>query len=801
MRLSINRGASPLELPNTLTRGGPLPRSVRVAHSLCSFALLIITLFFALPLSAQDNPSNLTITGTVLDPTRSPVAGAHITAVATDRSRTVSTQSDEQGRFTIVLDGRAYTLILTADGFTTVSQTVAAAGTTMPREFVLQVEGVRETVNVNAGASIVSGATRMPAPVRDVPQSLTIVTQEAIADQLMMSIGDVVRYVPGITAHQGENNRDDVIIRGNRSSADFFVNGVRDDGQYFRDLYNLERIEALKGPNALIFGRGGGGGVVNRVVKEAGFQPLRAFMMQAGGYENKRLTADVGQPLSDNVALRLNGMFEDSASFRRGVELDRTAINPTVTFTPTSRTRLTLGYEYLRDRRVADRGITSLDGRPAPVDASTFYGDPDRSHVRADVHLATAAIEHRAGSFTFRNRTLFGNFDRFYQNFVPGSPTADRARVAMTAYNNASDRTNIFNQFDVVSTLSTGRIKHTLLIGTELGRQATSNFRSTGFFNDRTTSIEVPFDNPAVNVPVTFRQNTTDADNRVRANVGAIFVQDQAELSGHFLVLGGVRADRFTLRYHNNRNNDTLSRTDTLVSPRLGVVFKPLTNLSTYASYSISYLPSSGDQFSSLTIVTQQLKPEKFNNYEVGVKWDAPAGLSVTGAVYRLDRINTRSVDPNDPTRIVQTGEQRTNGFELGISGAVTRAWQMMGGYAYQDAFVTSATAAARVGAQVAQVPHHTVSLWNNYQLHPRASAGLGIVHRSDMFAGIDDSVTLPGYTRVDLAASLSLSKRWRLQANVENLFDLEYFVNADGNTNITPGFPRTLRFALAATF
>jgi catecholate siderophore receptor len=770
-------------------------------RSFASSVLLIVSFLFALPLAGEAVAQDVTLTGTVLDPSRTPITGAQVRAVATDRSRTVTARTDDRGRFTILIDAREYTLLITADGFASWSETFNAANASGPREFVLQVQRVRETVNVQAGSSIVSGATRMPAAARDVPQSITVVGEEAIKNQLMMSVGDVVRYVPGITAHQGENNRDDVIIRGNRSSADFFVNGVRDDVQYYRDLYNLERVEALKGPNALIFGRGGGGGVVNRVVKEASFQPLRAFTFQGGGFGHKRVTADLNQQASNSVAVRVNGMFEESASFRERVELDRAGITPTVTFTPTTNTRMTVGYEYLRDRRVADRGITSLDGRPAPVDSSTFYGDPDRSHVRADVHLATAAFEHRVGSITLRNRTLVGNYDRFYQNFVPGSATADRARVAITAYNNRSNRTNIFNQFDVISTLSTGRIRHTLLIGSEFGRQATSNFRNTGYFNDRTTSIEVPFDDPAVTSPVTFRQSATDADNRVRANIGAVFVQDQANFSDRLLVLGGLRADRFTLRYHNNRNTDTLSRTDNLVSPRLGVVFKPMGSLSAYASYSISYLPSSGDQFSSLTVVTQQLKPEKFNNYEVGVKWDALASVAVTGAVYRLDRINTRSVDPNDPTRIVQTGGQRTNGVEFGVNGTITPAWRVMGGYAYQDAFVTSATASARAGARVAQVPHHTLSLWNNYQLHSRVSAGLGVVHRSDMFAGIDNVVTLPGYTRVDLAGYLTMTRRWRLQANVENLFDRRYFVNADGNTNISPGFPRTLRLALAATF
>jgi catecholate siderophore receptor len=417
------------------------------------------------------------------------------------------------------------------------------------------------------------------------------------------------------------------------------------------------------------------------------------------------------------------------------------------------------------------------------------------------VHLATAAVEHQIGRVTLRNRTLVGDYNRFYQNFVPGVPAPDRTRVSLSAYNNASERTNVFNQFDVFSTFSTKGLKHTLLIGSELGRQNTDNFRNTGFFDDLTTSIQVPFDDPRVELPVTFRQSATDADNHVQARIAALFVQDQVALSERLLVLGGVRADRFTLRYHNNRSGDTLSRTDDLVSPRAGIVFRPVEGVSTYASYSISHLPGSGDQFSSLTEVTQQLKPERFNNYEIGTKWEPRTGLEVTAAIYRLDRINTRAVDPNDPTRIVQTGAQRTNGFELGIGGRIAKGWNVRGGYAFQDAFVTDATAAARAGAQVAQVPHHTFSLWNSYQLHARASVAAGVTHRSDMFAGIDNSVTLPGYTRADAAAYFSLTRGWRLQANVENVFNRRYFVNADSNTNISPGYPRTLRLALAASF
>jgi catecholate siderophore receptor len=266
-------------------------------------------------------------------------------------------------------------------------------------------------------------------------------------------------------------------------------------------------------------------------------------------------------------------------------------------------------------------------------------------------------------------------------------------------------------------------------------------------------------------------------------------------------IVVGVRYDYFDLKYHNNRNGDDLRRIDNLVSPRVGVVFKPLTELSLYGSYSVSYLPSAGDQFASLTTITQQVEPEKFTNYEFGVKWDVRRYLSLTSAVYRLNRTNTRATDPNDPTRIIQTGSQRTDGFEVGLTGNITRAWSVAGGYAYQDAFITSATTSAVAGKQVGQVPHQTLSLWNKYQILPRLGAGLGLIYRSDMFATVDNTVTLPGYTRADAAVFYSFNERWRLQGNIENLTDRKYYVNADSNTNISPGSPRAVRVGLIARF
>ena len=196
--------------------------------------------------------------------------------------------------------------------------------------------------------------------------------------------------------------------------------------------------------------------------------------------------------------------------------------------------------------------------------------------MRAGVNLASAVVEHQAGRFNIRNRTLFGDYDRFYQNYVPGAVTADKQSVSISGYNNATKRRNLFNQTDVTFQASTGSVRHTFLAGAEVGRQLTDNFRSSGFFNNTTTSILAPLSNPTINTPVTFRQNATDADNHIKTNLGATYVQDQIEINRYLQVVTGVRFDYFDLQFHNNRNNQDLRRIDRLVSPRAGVIVKPI---------------------------------------------------------------------------------------------------------------------------------------------------------------------------------------------------------------------------------
>ncbi|MGH9905862.1 MAG: TonB-dependent receptor domain-containing protein, partial [Pyrinomonadaceae bacterium] len=582
--------------------------------------------------AAGAQSKSVSLSGRILDQNSAAIPGARIIALASGRTAAV-TMSDKKGEFSLLLDAGEYTLTVVAEGFAENSKQVRVGETGSPsEEIVLQVAGSTATVTITDmggyQTSFTSSATKTLTPLRDLPESVTVVSREVIKDQSMQSIGDVVRYVPGITAIQGENNRDQVVIRGNSSSADFFVDGVRDDVQYYRDLYNLDQLEALKGPNAMIFGRGGGGGVINRVTKQAGFASQREFTFQGGSYGNKRVLGDVNHPLNDTVAFRLNGLYENSNSFRDHVNLERMAVNPTFTIAAGKQTQIRLGYEHFRDYRTADRGIPSFQGRPSDVPISTFFGDPDQSRVSAKVNVISGGVDHHAGNLNIRNRTLFGDYDRYYQNFVPGAVSADKARVNISAYNNATHRRNLFNQTDLIQIFRTGSVRHTVLAGFEFGHQVSDNLRKTGFFNNTLTTISVPLDNPTTSIPMTFRQNATDADNHVVANIAAAYAQDQIELSRRIQLLAGIRFDRFSVRLLNNRNGDRFKRIDNLVSPRLGLVVKPLPALSFYTSYSISYLPSSGDQFSSLTSITQTLKPEKFSNYEVGAKWDVRRTLS-----------------------------------------------------------------------------------------------------------------------------------------------------------------------------
>lgn len=664
-------------------------------------------------------------------------------------------------------------------------------------------------------ATSTSTATKTNTLLRDVPQAISVVTNELIKDQSIRSLSDAVRYVPGVGVSQGEGNRDALVFRGNRSTGDFFIDGIRDDAEYYRDLYNTDRIEVLKGANGMIFGRGGSGGVVNRVTKEANWNPSKEFSFQGGSYNQKRMTADVGYVINDRAALRLNAVYEDAGSFRDGVNMERLGIAPTVTLKPTNRTKIVANMERFHDDRTADRGITSVIGRtgeitgPVDVHRSQFFGDPRRSHANINVLSFNTFIEHKFESgVTLQNRTNYTTYDKFYQNVFANGGLDTLSSVSLGAYNNATTRDNVFNQTNLLYSLNTGPISHTLMAGIEVGRQETHNRRETGLFDSRdasSTSISVPLSNSVTHLPIVFRNRNSggdvDALNRSVVNVTSLYIQDQIEIIPQLQVIAGVRYDLFEVDFQQkNGPRDHLKTRDDLIAPRFGVIFKPFDPISFYASYSQAYVPRAGDQLASLNVTIETLKPEKFTTLETGVKWDIRPDLALTGAVYQLDRTNVINSVIGGQTFLSKG--QRTHGVEITLTGQLTPKLSVMGGYAYQVGELTNDVfAVAKKGASVAELPRHTFSVWSRYDFTPRIGAAFGVIYRDDMFASLTNKVRLPDFTRVDAALFAQLSKSFRAQLNIENLLDTKYFAAAHNDFNISPGAPITVRASLIANF
>ncbi|HVF37471.1 MAG TPA: TonB-dependent siderophore receptor, partial [Sphingomicrobium sp.] len=582
------------------------------------------------------------------------------------------------------------------------------------------------------------------------------------------------------------------------------------DVQYFRDFYNVDRIEVLKGPNAMIFGRGGGGGIVNRVTKRSSVNQYRQLVGSVDSFGGVRLTGDFDQPLSATIGGRLNVMYENGDSFRRHIDLERYAVYPTVGTMVGSDTRIDLGYEYLHDRRTTDRGVPSRsDGNPLTVDAPiegrdrTFFGDPVDSFANADIHVASLAVEHRLSEgLTLRNRTQYGNYDKFYQNIYPNAAAQDRdgagpqpVTVRLAAYNDTTTRKNLFSQTDLIWESNFGGIDQTLLFGFEFGRQKGHNQRRNGVFS---TPMDVPLTDPTVDASVAFTGG--GANNGIKTSVAAAYIQDQIRFTDWLELVAGLRFDRVAIDVGNRNSGLNFDRTDELWSPRLGLIVKPRPNLSLYASYSRSYVPQSGDQFNSLDVTLETLKPERFDNYEMGAKWEPVEGLLATAAVYRLDRSNTRAAGPV-PGTIVLTGEQRSKGVELGLERSISADWQISAGYSWQKAEITENTTAAPAGRRVPLVPRHSASLWTRYDFTSRLGAGLGVIARSKSYASISNAVKLPGYARVDAALFYEIADGIEAQLNAENIFGADYFPTAHNDNNIAPGAPANVKASVRFGF
>jgi catecholate siderophore receptor len=693
-------------------------------------------------------------------------------------------------------------------------------------------DGRTGTVGVYANSTSV--ATKINTPLVNIPQSLTVVTREFISDTSFQNLTDITRYVPGVDVHQGEGNRDELIIRGVDSSANFFVNGFRDDVQIFRDLYNAQSVEVLKGPSAITFGRGVGGGLVNRTLKAADGQRIYEATAQTGSFLDRRFTLDAGQAIDEIVAVRLNAMYEKSDAFRQYNWLERYGINPTMTMKVGDATKIRLSYEDFHDERTADRGNPS-QGRSFVAPSSTslnpafpfapngdltaFFGSPDLNVARANVQTVMGFIDHDfQNGLTVKNGTYFADYKKFYQNVYPGNgPLTGAVNPTDTAFNRAAynhmtNRANTFNDTDFIYKGYTGPLFHTVGFGTELGRQEGIDVRKSGLFpNGTATEADNPFA-PTYLGPIYFVHQfpgsffpgitAADSNSKYGLKTESAYVRDTVEITRWVQLIGAGRYDRFDLSAQDLNTTIFRTRVDRFISPQAAAILKPVENLSIYYAYMVSYLPASGDQFSALTDGTLILAPQKFVNKEIGVKWNILPRLLFSAAVYKLIRTNVPLPDPNNPGFFILSGSNTMHGLETELKGYMTDKWQSWLGYAYTDARVSGDTSPTiKIGNRIQLVPYHQFSWWNKYQITPVWAVSLGAIYFSDSYASSDDTVYLPGFVRFDAGLYATINENWKAQLTVENLLNKGYWASADGNNNISPGQGRTARLKVIARF
>ena len=725
-------------------------------------------------------------------------------------------------------------------------------------------------------------ALKSPTPIIDVPQSLSITTAEQILEQGFDSIGDIVLYTPGLTQSQGEGHRDAVVFRGVRSTADFFIDGARDDVQYYRSLYNLEQVEVLRGPNALFFGRGGTGGVINRVTKKGSFEEdfvgYKASVDTFGAFD---VAIDVNKALSDNAAFRVNAYYEALNNHREFFEGERFGINPTLFVELSPSTTVNLSYEYVNNERFVDRGIPSLNGEPAFDLADITFADPEFATTTLDAHILRGTIEHQFADNLKGNLSIsYNTFDKRYANifasddFVENTTDPDiLGTVELDGYIDTTERNSIVLSSNLIGEFQTGGILHSVVLGGEFIDTDNDNDRFNAFFSTQVAAraeelalfgesnirtdqaifnvfagppdqaIDLNFGNGTVagvafdsgvsiaegapvvvsfgdfNVPNADVANSDILNDDTEANVTTFsaFIQDEIAITDWFDLVVGVRYDSFDITVNNIETfintgiEDVLTRRDDNIAPRVGIVLKPQENISLYGSFSETFLPRSGEQFADINPPDDALDPNTSTNLEVGLKWNFAERLSFTFAAFDIENSSPQENDEDPGTLDVIDAEVR--GIEAQVQGYITDKWYISAGYSFLEGnqvdvltvdgveTVQDAVDADGNVLRLRELPEHTFNLWTTYDVTPKFGVGLGLTFQDESFAGFSNEVTLPSFTRLDATAYYNLNDNLRLQFNIENLTDTEYFPNSHTDNNITVGAPINAKFTISGRF
>ena len=659
-----------------------------------------------------------------------------------------------------------------------------------------------------------ANALKTPTPILDVPQSLSIVTSEQILRRGFTSVSDIIEYLPGVSMSQGEGHRDAVVFRGVRSTADFFIDGVRDDVQYYRPLYNLEQLEVLRGPNALLFGRGGTGGILNRVTKKA---EIGSNFSQITGYADSfgagGLQGDVNVGLTDSVALRLNAMAEGLDNHRDHFDGERIGVNPTARVFLNESTRLDLSYEYVDHERFIDRGIpTGSNGDPVERFDRVVFGDPNVNVTRLKAHIFMANLEHRfSDSMKGKVTAFYGDYDKLYQNFYAASYSEANSPgvVTLDGYVDTTQRENLILSGNLIKEVSFANMSHRFLLGAEFVDTSSDQDRWNTYWSEtaddkETFSVARPMGiigGVGTNAlgARTVNDFTVDQndDTRVGVEVASFYLQDEMAVTNYLDIVLGARFDQFEIDVFNVPADDSRSKQDEEVSPRLGLVLKPMENMSLYASYSESFLPRSGEQFANINGSKGQLDADTFANTELGFKWDISPALSFTAAVFEIEQESPQVAD-NDPETL-DVIKSETDGFELQLEGQLTEAWYISAAYSHLDGEQMGRTGSK--GLRPRELPENMFSVWNFVQLTPKLGAGLGLTYQDESFINNSNTARLPSYTRVDAALYYEWSDDIRVQLNFENLGDTVYFPSSHSTHQASVGAPFNARLAVTMDF
>jgi catecholate siderophore receptor len=670
------------------------------------------------------------------------------------------------------------------------------------------VTGVRSVINDKLGGS-----------VQDAPQSINVISAKTLQEESVTRLQDALKNVPGITLNSGEGaaRGDTVNLRGFPAFNDFFLDGIRDAAVYTRDSFDLETLEVLKGPSAILFGRGSTGGVINQVTKAPTLNPFEDAALQVGTNSEIRATGDVDMPIGPSSAIRVDGMVERSEVTDRDNVLNRRwGFAPSIALGINEPDSLTVSYLHQQENNRPDVGIPFVNGAPAPVPSNLDYGLLS-DYFKTDIDVATVRARHEFNEdFSVTNTARVGIYD-FNDHFAapnfgnspptPGEPLADIG-VGRDAPSSSGVQTNLTDQLDFKGHFETGFLSHDVTVGFELGRQTNDLDRYVNPFNNDNGWI--PFTpllnpNPHQSLPVI---EPVGSSQHIAAREEGVYITDTVHIGDYVDVTGGARYDRFAATFTQNTLttgvNTNYGRTDNVTSPRAAVVIKATPNQSYYFSYGTSFDPSA--EALSLTAATAALAPVKATSYEVGAKTAWLDGkLLATAALFRTQVDNALTNDPDDPSITILAGNQRVDGFELGVSGHITDDWEVLAGYTYLDAKTISSGTAVDVGKFLQNAARNAVNLWTEYYLDDHWEVGTGGNFLGRRYADMAQTASIPSYFVWNGMVNYKLNDNYSLQMNVTNLldrtyYDSSYFTSASEN-HVIPGAGRTFTFTARAHF